>query len=366
MKLVIHTDGSAVRGSENQLILLAGALMRRGWEVVVAGRARTPAGDAFRAIGARTTNIRPRGDVDAVSLARFTAWLRRERPDALLLASWKRFPSAAAAGRVARVPRSVLRVGVQQPIPRDGVSGWKYRRAFEGGIDAVVANASGLGAHLREELPHLAPRIHVVRNGMAPHRAAPGPLRAEIGAAKGDVVFLTAGGLERRKGFDLLVAALARTGRSDIRVAIAGEGPLEGELRALADVCGVADRVHLLGQRRDLPALLAAADAFVLPSRRDSLANAMLEAMAAGLPVISTDVHGADDALAPAEGRGPAGWIVPRGDDAALARALCDVADGVRAGSPEMRLRGDEARWRVENWFSVESMVDGYEAVLRQ
>ena len=365
MKLVIHTDGAAVRGSENQLLLLAAGLVRRGWDVVVAGRPDTPAGEAFRAAGARTTRIRPRGDVDVASLARFAAWLRRERPDALLLASWKRFPAAAAAARLAGIPRVVLRAGVQQPIPRGGVSGWKYGRAFSRGVDAVVANADGLGAYFREQLPHLAPRIHVVRNAMAPTNAAPGPLREEVGAADGDIVFLTAGGLERRKGFDLLVAALARTGRPDIRVAIAGEGPMEAELRALAEARGVADRVHLLGQRRDLPSLLAAADAFVLPSRRDSLANAMLEAMAAGLPVVATDVHGTEDALAPSAGRGPAGWMVPRGDDAALARAMREVADGVRAGSPEVRARADEARWRVENWFSVERMVDGYEAVLR-
>jgi glycosyltransferase involved in cell wall biosynthesis len=109
---------------------------------------------------------------------------------------------------------------------------------------------------------------------------------------------------------------------------------------------------------------MAAADAFVLASRRDSLPNAMLEAMAAGLPTVAADFMGARSALDATAERPAAGWVVPADQPEPLAAALAEVVAGIRAGAPEVAARAAEARWRTEHWFSPERMVDGYEAVL--
>lgn len=365
MKVAFHVDGVEFRGSERQSLLIATGLRDRGHSVVVSCRGGGPVEAAFRDAGITTTSVRPRGDADLFSGAAFTAWLRRERPDAALLTSWVRLFGASLAARAAGVPRIVQRVGGVQDVPARGASGWKYRRGLLRQIDLLVVNSPGLAERFRAQLPALDPaRIRIVYNAVELTPRPPAPVRAEIGAAPEDVLLLAAGGLERRKGFDLLIDALSLVGDPRVRLLIAGSGPDADALRARAAERGVTDRVHLLGQRADLPALFAAADAFVLSSRGDSMANVMLEAMAAGLPVLATDVPGTAQALAAREGRPAAGWMVPAGDAEALAEGLRAVLGWLHLGGAEARARADEARWRIEHWFGVERMVDGYEAAL--
>jgi glycosyltransferase involved in cell wall biosynthesis len=365
MKVAMHVDGSEFRGSERQALLIATGLRGRGHDVVVSCRSRGPVREGFAAAGFRVTSARPRGDADVVSGLAFAAWLRRERPDAVLLTSWIRLFGASLAARVAGVPRVVQRLGLMQGVPAGGPSRWKYRRALLRQVDVLVVNSPALAERFAAQVPELpAERIRVVENAVDFTPAPAAPLRREIGAGADDVVLLAAGGLERRKGFDLLIQALARVDDPGVHVAIAGGGPQEAVLRALAAEEGVTDRVHLLGQRADLPALFAAADAFVLSSRGDSLANVMLEAMAAGLPVLATDVPGSRAALDARDGRPPAGWPVGARDAGELARGLEQAVRALRRAPDEARGRGAEARWRAEHWFGTERMVDGYEAVL--
>lgn len=362
MKLVIHVDGPVIRGNERQLLLITRWMLTQGHEVIAACRDTTEVGQAFRDLGARTTPHRPRGDGDLWHQLRFAAWLRREKPDALLLASWKRFPAAASAARLAAVKRVILRVGLPQPIPESGPGAWKYRTAFRW-IHGVIANATGLRDYFAALVPALADRMYTVRNATETARVAPGGLRAAIGATPGERVLLSVGALEKRKGYDLLVDAFARIGPG-VHLALAGDGPLREELRARADAAGIGGRVHFLGQRRDVGALMATADAFVLPSRADGMANVILEAMAASLPVVAFDVHGAHDCLAPLEGRPPAGWIVPGGTADALAATLTELVGALESGDPEPATRGAEGRWRIEHWFTLEQMGPEYGRIL--
>ncbi len=102
---------------------------------------------------------------------------------------------------------------------------------------------------------------------------------------------LGVGRLVRQKGFDLLVPAFAAATRCDggWELVIAGEGPEREALAALAASCGIADRVRLIGRQADIRRLYAQADVFALPSRWEGFPNALLEAMAAGLPVVAAD-----------------------------------------------------------------------------
>lgn len=365
MKVAIHVDGVEFRGAERQALLIATGLAGRGHGVVVSCRARGPVRDAFAAAGIPVARLRPRGDADLVSLAGFAGWLRRQRPHAVLLTSWVRLFGASLAARGSGARRIVQRVGGVQTVPAGGPSGWKYRRGLLRQVDVLVVNSPGLAERFRAQVPALEPsRIRIIPNAVDFVAAAPAALRAQLGAAPDDLLLLGAGGLERRKGFDLLIEAFVRVEDPRIRLLLAGSGPDEAALRALADRLGVGPRVHFLGQRRDLPAVLAAANGFVLSSRGDSMANAMLEAMAAGLPVLATDVPGTEQALAAAEGRPPAGWIVERDDSAALAEGLRALAGALRGDGAEARRRAAEARWRAAHWFGPAAMVDAYERVL--
>jgi glycosyltransferase involved in cell wall biosynthesis len=363
--VAFHVEGATIRGNERQLLEVARELGERGHRLVVSCRAGGPVQAAFEGAGIRTTGVRPRGDLDLASAARFARWLRRERPDAVLLTSWKRALAAGWAARRAGVPRVALRVGGVHAIP-PGARGWKYRRALVRYVDAVIANSSLVREHLLAHVPGLAPgAVYLVPNGVRPRPAPPAPLREELGIPAGAVLAAAVGGLEPRKGFDVLLRALACAGRPDLHLVVAGEGPRLEALRGRAGELGVAGRVHWLGQRADVPAVLSAADLFVLSSRSEGMSVAMLEAMAARRPVVSTDVGGARDALAPRSARPAAGWIVPPGDPAALAGAMGEVADGLGRDPAAVRARVEEAAWRLRHWFTVEAMVDGVEAALR-
>lgn len=365
MKLALHLEGCTVRGGERQALLIAAGLVRRGHDVIASCRAEGAVRTALEAVGARTTGIRPRGDVDVFSALRFSRWLRQERPDAILLTSWKRVPVAGWAARRGGVPRIAMRMGGIHRL-RGGGRSRLQRLAFTRWYDMIIANSDTVRRHVLRGLPSFRESaVPVIHNAVEPRSAAPAPIRAELGIPRDAVLLVAVGGLQPLKGNDLIAAAVSRLDLA-VHVVVAGEGTAAqaAAVDAAVRAAGVQDRFHLLGLRDDVPALLAASDIFVHASRTDSLPNALLEAMAAGLPIVAAEVGGVREALAAREGRGAAGWIVPRDDHEALALALAKVVEGVRTGEPGVRQRAAEARWRSESWFGVERMIDAYEAVL--
>ena len=364
MRLAIHNGSRVWGGNEKWLAMLAAGLATRGHHVAVA----CPPGPLRRALegmGVPTASARPRGDAGLLAAARFAWWLRRERPDALLLTSWRTTPWAAWAARVAGVPRVVVRLGIARPVPPRG----RIARAFRRRVDAVIVNAPDVRDAFAASAPWFpADAVHLVLNGVRPPELGHGTLRERLRRelrAEADALLVGgAGNLSHRKGFDLLLRAFAAAGLPQARLVVVGSGGALGELRALAERLGVSSRVHWLGARGDAPEVVGGLDLFVLPSRNEGMANVMLEAMAAGVPVVATGVSGARAALGADEGGPPAGWIVPPDDEAALADALRDVAAGLAAGSDEVARRTAEALRRVRERFGVERMVDECERVL--
>lgn len=366
LRVAIHVDGPTIRGNERQVIALADELRRRGHRVVVACRPRGPVASELARRGVPTSPARPRGDASLWSAARFARWLRRERPDVLLLTSWKRAPVAALAARAAGVPRVVLRVGGPRSISARPGARWKYERMICHWVDAVFVNSVGLGDSLRSLFPRLgAERLYLVPNAVAAPAADPAGVREELGIPEEARVVMGVGGLEPHKGFDLLVDAVARQGRGDVHLVLVGSGPLRDALAARADAGGIEDRTHLVGQRADAPRLLGAADVFVLSSRVDSMANVMLEAMQAGAAVVAADVPGTWDAIGERTDRPAAGWTVPVDDLDALSSTLREVLSDLDAGAAEAGARAREADHRMRNWFRIERTADAAEAALR-
>jgi glycosyltransferase EpsD len=130
----------------------------------------------------------------------------------------------------------------------------------------------------------------------------PDEMRARLGLPSDAFVVLSIGELNANKNHETVVRAIAETADPNIQYVICGEGPLRATLQELAEQLGVGERVHLLGYRRDVPDLLALADVFCLPSRREGLPLALMEAMAAGKPVISSRIRGVVDLLNDSEG----------------------------------------------------------------
>lgn len=359
MRVALHADGRTIRGNENQLLLIVRGLVARGHEVHAAVVPETPVATAFQNAGAIISGARPRGDAELVSAARFVRWLRRVKPDAVLLTSWKRAALSAALARAARAPRIVLRVGGEHHSRR-GTGDALRQRALRDWVDAVYVNSQSLRDHLLAYAPALPPeRVHVILNAIPPFTGTAKDIRAEIGVPPGTCIIFSAGALEPRKAYDTLLTAFAALSHPHVHLAIAGDGPDRAALLSRANTFGMADRVHLLGQRKDVRALLPSADVFALASRSDSMPNAVLEAAAAGLPIVSTAVPGVPEALGPRVDAPAAGWIVPIDDAAALAAALDESLD------PGARSRGDLARHRMQHDHSPDVLVDHVEALLR-
>ena len=361
-------DGRRIRGNERQVLLLVDGLVARGHEVWLPCRSVGPVREAAEQIGVGTTGIRPRGDADLVSALAFAWWLRRRAVDVVLVTSWKRAFTAGWAARLAGVDRVLLRLGGLRGS-ESGLGARLRRFALHRWYDGYVVNSEGVRSGLVDHFGLEPSKISVVPNGVeAPVEAtalAPAPLREELGLPEGALVLVTVSGLERNKGANLLPRILADQ-ESDVHLVVAGRGT-EGqreELRTAARALGVGERLHLLGHRDDVAAILEAADAFVLPSRVDSMPNAMLEAMAAGLPIVMSAVGGVESALDPVEGRPAAGWIAPPEDVEAIAAAVREVVEDLRAGGRAAAARGAEAARRAKAWFSTERMVSRYENVL--
>jgi glycosyltransferase involved in cell wall biosynthesis len=194
-------------------------------------------------------------------------------------------------------------------------------------------------------------RVIMVPNGIGPMAVTPrAEARKALGVSDDIMVIGFVGRLVNQKAPELLVEAAARTAQilPRTRLAIVGSGPLESSLRELAGRLGVCDRILWLGQR-DAKTVLAGFDVFAMSSRYEGLPYVLLEAMAAGLPVVATKSSGGELLIQP----GVNGTLVPSDDPAALAEALTSL---LRV--PERLVSyGQAARRRVSE-FTVDQMVD--------
>lgn len=180
-------------------------------------------------------------------------------------------------------------------------------------------------------------------------------LRAELGLADGQLLIGAVGRLHASKGMDVLIDAFRAHAPADARLVVLGEGPQQGALRQL-----IADdqRIRLLGFQDDVRGHLAAFDLFVSPSREESFGLAILEAMAAGLPILATATDGPRELL-----RGSLADLVPPGSVPALGQALVRACAAHSAGTlarPHYALQAfDQAR-------GVAQVGDFYTQVLQQ
>jgi glycosyltransferase involved in cell wall biosynthesis len=223
-----------------------------------------------------------------------------------------------------------------------------WRAAF-----AVVANSTGLATIARRHAPDI--NIDMIPAGADLDAVRP----TSAPTSEGPVRLLFVGRLVRQKGLDVLFRALATLKtRTDWTLVIVGEGPLKDELVSAARNLGMADRVEFRGwlQRKHLPAAYEQADVFVLPSRDEGMSNAMLEAMAAGLPVIGSKVAGLDEVVVD----GKTGLLVPPENVVALAEALSTVVEN-RGHAFAL---GQAARTRVESLFSWDQAAESYMSLL--
>jgi glycosyltransferase involved in cell wall biosynthesis len=320
----------------------------------IAGNAREA---DVRAAGVPFTNLGARSLRDLRAFRRLLALLRAERPQ--LVHAHLRYASiwGAVAARLAGIPL----VATLHMVP-DGAPWWSADGARErltcllldrwsAGVIAVSAAVSA--AYARSGRIR-AGKLWVVHNGVDCNRIAAasssGPeVRREIGVGATARVVATASVLRPGKGVEVLLAAAprVRVAAPDAVFLIAGDGPERRALEDRAAALGASGMVRFLGQRRDVPRILAASDLFVLASHFDAFPTVLLEAMAAGLPVVATDVGGIPEIVEVPS----TGCLVPPADPGALAASITALLQ-----APERRREmGARARARGREHFSTEA-----------
>jgi glycosyltransferase involved in cell wall biosynthesis len=217
-----------------------------------------------------------------------------------------------------------------------------------GRCDHLIGNTPAIvAASIAQGWP--ADRIRMISNFTDPFGDAP-DVSVDFGVGGDTVVLCALGRFDAWKGFDTLIEALAHV--QGAVLLLAGQGEDDARLRALAERCGVSERVRFLGWLDDRGALLRRADVCVVPSRHEPLGNVVLEAWAAGCPVVAAASEGPSWLIEP----GRTGMLVPPGDAVALAQALNKALK-----APEDRRRwAVEGRRRWEAEFTAERICAQY------
>ncbi|MBX9715407.1 MAG: glycosyltransferase [Burkholderiaceae bacterium] len=241
----------------------------------------------------------------------------------------------------------------------------KYARVVRGvrehfnHADAVVTVSQGLAADLRDNFGVLPSRLHTIYNpafraGFL--AAADSPIDHPWLAQKDRLVIIAAGRLHHVKAFDDLLHAFARLRKSvNARLLILGEGKERANLHQLIEQLGLQEVVQLPGRVGSLAPWMARADLFVLSSRREGLPAVLIEALAIGLPVVSTNCPSGPDEILE---NGRWGALVPVGDVSALANAMVEALRNPSTDHEGRRARASE--------FSLERALEQYLQLWRQ
>ena len=281
--------------------------------------------------------------------------LRHERFDVVHTHAWGTLCEGWLAARLAGVPHVVHgEHGTMETRARN----LQVQRFVWGRVDRVLSVSERLADRMAREVGYPRERIQTIHNGLDPAQWAAGnrnQTRAALGAASNEVLVLAVGRLVRVKNHAMLLTAFARARTDGVRcrLLIAGDGPLKPQLESLVRSLGIDADVTLLGERRDVPDLLAACDVFVLSSDSEGMSNTIIEAMAAGRPVVATDVGGNPELVADGE----TGVLVESGSAAAMAAAIAALATDCAT----RERMGAAGRDRACREFAVSRMLADYE-----
>jgi glycosyltransferase involved in cell wall biosynthesis len=355
--------GAVSGGTAGHVRALAAGCVRAGMAVSAFGPAETT--DVFgadvRFSPVQITN-RPRPASDLAAIVGLRRQLRASRPDVLHAHGVRAgaFGALALLGWRPGTGRPALAVTVHNGPPEGRLNRGVYgllERLCAWRCDAVLCASSDLVARMRGLGAAGAVQFDVpAAPAVPPPAAAVAMAAADIDAA-GRPVVLAAGRLAAQKGFDVLVAAAAHWRHHDLApcTVIAGSGPLGEQLAEQARLAG-AD-VRLLGERADVPALLAVAAVFVLPSRWEARALILQEAMRAGLPIVATRSGGTPELTGE-----DAAVLVPAGDADGLAAAVLSVL-----ADPALAARlGTAARVRAAAFPTQDDALTQAAAVYRR
>lgn len=365
MKILHILSERGYSGGEHQLEALVRHLVDQGHE----NRFVLQPGAAFRGIveglGSSVEEVRMRNGLDLFAARAISRSLRRSPADLVQYACSRSHKLAGLLHLLpGALPPFVVTRRMDYPIKQSAYRRWLYGRA----VDAVVVISQGVA----DEVLRLGVdpgHIHLIHDGVdteaIEHATTPEArqrTRSALSLTGSDILGVTLASLHERKGQDVLLRALSKVVLPEgcrLHWYLGGQGPLLESLRQQAEAIHAARSgevfVHIPGEQVEVPPLLAAADLFCLPSRREGMGVALLEAMAAGLPVVASRVGGMNEAFVDEV----SGLHFDVEDVDGLAQALSRILEDPHWASS----LGGAARARVEAEFDIRKMCEKTEAL---
>ena len=359
-RVCLLSSGLGRGGAEKQLGILATALVSRGAAVDVWSMIPFAGPDRPEIPGATVRSLEmSRSGLALGGALRFAAALRESRPDVLIGFNIPACLLARAAGAAAGVPAIVA------SLRSERAGGWARQRMLRWTepLGSLTCTNSSIVASRLSARGVVRRPMRVVPNGidlpaLLPH-AERARLRESLGVRAGEFLWLAAGRLETVKDYPSLIAAARglRGASLPLQLRIAGAGPLQADLQTAIESAGLATHVALLGMRDDVSRLMQAADALVLSSAIEGLPNVVMEALAVGTPVVSTDVGGVRELVA--DGR--TGLLAQPGNHQELAarmRQMMELGPDARAAM------GRAGRADMAARFSTTAALDAWFALI--
>jgi glycosyltransferase involved in cell wall biosynthesis len=364
LRLLWLIDSLTMGGAESLVIPFAREFARRGEELIVCCLKTidgNPIERELTASGVRTINLQSRNLRDVAAFRRLLALIRSEQIDVIHAHLTYASIWTGIASRLTGVPAVATLHVITDPqaLWRDRIRAWLM--AFV--LRAAGARVIAVSRRVRDSVGSRFGRtIRVIHNGInasifrRSNALDAFRVRREFGFAAGTRVLATVSVLREGKGLEILIDAFAELHRRrpDTRLLVVGDGSLRSALELRA---GNAEVVRFAGTRRDVPTLLAGADLFILPSLEDAFPTVVLEAMAAGLPVIATRSGGIPEIV----DEGVTGQLVPPANP----KALADAIENLLEDHSRCERMGQQGRQRIEWFFSIGVWVDALSDVYR-
>jgi len=347
-----------VGGAERLLVSTLPRLDKSKYEVSVVYLHGDDLRPELERAGIRVTRLKSRGKFDFGSFTQLVRLFREERIEILHTHLIQADILGYFAGRRAKVPVIIS--------TKHNTNYFQSHGAWLPPVDAfvnrhlkrIIAVSEAVKKFYVETQRLPSEKIDVIHNGIdltAFRQAAP-VSKAELAVKPTEKVVCCVGSLKEKKGHAVLLRAwpYVISRRSDARLVLVGDGPLRDELQRTANESGVRETIRFLGNRSDVPSILRAADVFVLPSLWEGFGIAVVEAMAAGVPVVASRVDGVCEIIRD----GQDGVLVPPNEPEKLAQAIVDLLDD----SERMKRFVASASKRAEE-FSINTTVERLEVL---
>jgi glycosyltransferase involved in cell wall biosynthesis len=365
MRILLLSTSMGMGGADKQLLSAAQVLRSRGHDImIVALVALGPMGLEARRMGIRTESLEiPRGYPDPRGLVRLLRLARAWKPDVL-------HSHMIHANLLARALRLFLPIPVVVATIHSLYEGgplwmWAYRLSHRLVDGMTIVSQAAADRYIKEGI---VPRelLRVVPNGVDLERYStlpPGARATSRASLRVDdqFVWLAVGRFAVPKDYPTMLRAFREVVAQQPRamLLVVGEGPLQRETEALVRELRLGENVRFLGVRHDIPELMAAADGYLMSSAWEGMPMVLLEAAAAGLPIVATRVGGNHELVR----EGESGFLAPARDPSALAAAALRL---MTLSQEERQAMGRRGREHVRANYSLDRVAEQWERLYRE